>query len=185
MGEKRFGKKQLVLAVMVLVLGAAVYLNYYVAANVPTTTGVNDSSTSATTPTTQDVLGESQFVNNTTATTPTDYFASARQNRQDARNRALDIIKDTLQDAGIDAASQQEVIAAAATVASAVEQEDAIESLIKAKGFEDCVVYIEEDQCYVAVKAAELAEAQTLQILQIVTSQSPIDADNVSIVAVE
>lgn len=185
MSEKRFGKKQWILAVMVLVLGAAVYLNYYVAANVPTTTGVQSGTTATTAPTSQEVLGESQFVNNTAATQPTDYFVSARQSRQDARNQALDIIKDTLQDAGVDAASQQEVIAAAATVASAVEQEDAIESLIKAKGFEDCVVYIEEDRCYVAVKAAELAEAQTLQILQIVTSQSSIDADNVSIVAVE
>ncbi len=184
MKEKRFGKKHAVLAVMVLLLGAAVYLNYFVASNTPLTVptgGASEDSTTTTQP-----LGESVFVSGTT--TPAEqesYFDAARRNREDARSEALDILKDTLQNVKTDAVTQQEAIAAAATVAAAVEQEDAIESLIKAKGFEDCVVYIENGNAHVAVKAASLEQAQTLQILQIVTSQSSVKADAVSITAVE
>ncbi len=180
--KKRFGKKHMVLGLMVLLLGAAVYLNYYVAANTPVTVGTDafDGTTATTRP-----LGESVFVSSTTASSQETYFDAARRNREDARQEALDILKDTLQDVKIDDAMQQEAIMTAATVAAAVEQEDAIESLIKAKGFEDCVVYIENDNCHVAVKAASLTEPQTMQIMQIVTAQSSVAADAVSIVAVE
>lgn len=184
MKEKRFGKKHAVLAVMVLLLGAAVYLNYFVASNTPLTvsTGdVNEDGTTATQP-----LGESVFVSGTTAPAEQEsYFDAARRSREAARSEALDILKDTLQNVKTDEMTQQEAIATAATVAAAVEQEDAIESLIKAKGFEDCVVYIENGNAHVAVKAASLEQAQTLQILQIVTSQSSVEAEDVSITAVE
>ncbi len=184
MKEKRFGKKHAVLAVMVLLLGAAVYLNYFVASNTPLavpTSGTDDGGTTTTQP-----LGESVFVSGTTAPAEQEsYFDAARRNREAARNEALDILKDTLQNVKTDEVTQQEAIAAAATVAAAVEQEDAIESLIKAKGFEDCVVYIENGNAHVAVKAASLEQAQALQILQIVTSQSSVKADAVSITAVE
>lgn len=185
MKEKRFGKKQLVLAALVLLLGAAVYLNYYVAANTPLSAQTGTDTPDGTETSTTQALGESVFVSNTTAAQQEDYFDAARRSRESARQEALDILKDTLQDAKTDELTQQEAIATAATVAAAVEQEDAIESLIKAKGFEDCVVYIENGNCHVAVKAASLEEAQTLQILQIVTSQSAVAADAVSIVAVE
>lgn len=184
MKEKRFGKKHAVLAVMVLLLGAAVYLNYFVASNTPLTVSTGDTGGDSTT--TTKPLGESVFVAGTTAPAEQEsYFDAARRNREAARNEALDILKDTLQNVKTDELTQQEAIATAATVAAAVEQEDAIESLIKAKGFEDCVVYIENGNAHVAVKAASLEQAQTLQILQIVTSQSSVKADAVSITAVE
>ena len=184
--KKGFRKKHVVLAAMVLVLGAAVYLNYFVASNTPLTVSTGEAENDATVTTTTQPLGESVFVAGTTAPSQEEsYFDAARRNRASARQEALDILKDTLQNVKTDEATQQEAIAAAATVAAAVEQEDAIESLLKAKGFEDCVVYIENGNAYVAVKAASLEQAQTLQILQVVTSQSAVKADAVSIKAVE
>lgn len=180
--KKRFTKKHLVLCVMVLLLGAAVYLNYYVAANTPLQSGSPSTVEPDTTGTT-DTLGESQFVNGTAAEAES-YFDAARRSREEARREALDILKETLADVKLDETLGQEAVQTAATVAAAVEQEDAIESLIKAKGFEDCVVYIEGDHCHIAVKGAELDESQTLQILQIVTAQSDVPAANVSIMAV-
>ncbi len=179
-----FGKKQAVLAVMVLLLGGAVYLNYYMAANAPLTanTGESETTTSTTTP-----LGESQFVNNTTAATapPSDHFSKARADREAAREEALAILKETLQDVKLDDVAKAEAVTMAAQVAKAVEQENAVESLVKAKGFEDCVVYIEEDYCHVTVKAASLSEAQTLQIAQIVMAQTDVSPANINILPIE
>ena len=66
-------------------------------------------------------------------------------------------------------------------VAAAIEQESKIESLIKAKGFADCVVYIEGENCNVVVKADSLQPQQTIQITEIVTAQSKIVAQNIKI----
>lgn len=52
---------------------------------------------------------------------------------------------------------------------------------IKAKGFADCVVYIEGENCNVVVKADSLQPQQTIQITEIVTAQSKIVAQNIKI----
>lgn len=181
--KKKFGKKQAVLAAMVLLLGAAVYLNYYVASNTPLTAGTDTADAPTTTTA---ALGESQFVNNTTAATtvPQDHFSRARADREAAREEALAILKDTLQDVKLDEAGQKEAMTVAAQVAAAVEQESTVENLVKAKGFEDCVVYIAEDFCHVTVKAESLSEAQTLQIAEIVIAQTDVSPANINILSV-
>ncbi len=182
MKSKIFGKKQLVLAGMIAVLGGAVYLNYYVAANTPfatQTTSTTDSETSQTTR----VLGESRFVNTAVSQTE-NYFDAARRTREEARGEALDIINETLGDVKADTVDKEAATAVAAAVAKAVEQEDAVESLIKAKGFADCVVYIENNYCHVAVQDEALDEAEALQITQIITTQSDVSAENISITAI-
>ena len=181
--KKWFGKKQVVLGLMVLLLGTAIYLNYFVASKAPLTTGnqtvQNEGQTQSTRP-----LGQSQFVG-TTVSEPETYFDTARRTREEARDEAIEILEETLRDVKNDAAVKEQAVVATQTISQAVKQEDAIESLIKAKGFADCVVYIENEHCHVAVKASSLDDSQTLQILQVVTAQSEVKAENVSIVAVE
>ena len=73
----------------------------------------------------------------------------------------------------------------AAAIAASVEQENSIESLIKAKGFADCVAYISDGECNLVVKADELKPQEAVQITEIVTTQSKIVAQNIHIVAVK
>lgn len=184
MKGKWFGKKQMILALMVAALGLAVYLNYYMAANTPLTTSATEGESTSTTAENDKALGESQFVSTPTSAQTEGYFDAARKSREDARQEALDIIKETLQDVKADEAQTKEAVETAAAVAQAVEQEDAIETLIKAKGFEDCVVYIENGNCHVVVKAETLESNQTLQISEIVSAQSAVERENINIVAV-
>lgn len=183
MKEKRFGKKQWVLCGMVLLLGGAVWLNYQLAVTTPSLTpsvSSSDDGTSASKP-----LGQSQYVDTPSVSQAEDYFEAARQSRADARREAVEILEETLSDVKSDNAAKESAIQTAASVAKAVEQEDAVESLLKAKGVEDCVVYIENGYCHVAVKGEEPDQAQMLQIAQIVSSQAGISVDNLSVVAVE
>ena len=46
------------------------------------------------------------------------------------------------------------------------------------------MVYIDGERCSVVVQAAELQQQETLQILQIVVSQSEVAADQVQIMTV-
>ncbi len=181
-----FGKKQVLLAVLVVALGVAVYLNYYFANNSPSI-DTNASLTSSKN------LGDAQYVDAsnvvgtqpTTAASSSDYFVQAKLNRQTARQEALDIISEAINNVKATEETQKEALEKAAAIAAHVEQESKIESLIKAKGFADCVVYIEDDNCHVVVQSEELTPAQALQITDIITAQSDIVAQKINIVTVK
>ena len=181
------GKKQILLAVLVVALGTAVYLNYYFSLQEQpvASTGTGNSSDPLKN------LGDSQYVNSPTdvqevaETNPDDYFVKARANRTAAREEALDIIKDAIGDVKNSEQLQRESLEKAAKIAAAVEQESKIESLIKAKGFADCVVYIENEKCNTVVRCDGMTPAAALQITDIITSQSNIVAQNVNIVTVK
>lgn len=184
-----FGKKQVLLATLILALGVAVYLNYYFSAKQPNiaTGGKPTSSASKN-------LGDAQYVNNPSTTTPgqttgaadaNDYFVQARQNREKAREEALDLIKDMMNDVKATDAIKKEALEKTAEIAKEVEQESKIESLIKAKGFKDCVAYIEDQTCHIVVRSDGLQPQQTIQITDIITSQSNVIAENINILAVK
>lgn len=180
-----FGKRNMMLGVLVLALGLAVYLNYYFssqsAADIAASAGMSTTSGKG------DHLGDAQYVGNTTAAgdqKSAAYFKDARQNRETARSEALELVQDLMNNAKITGTVQSEVVQKIKDMADAVEQESKIENLIKAKGFTDCVVYIEGDKCNVVVQAASLKPQQTAQITEIVIAQSKVVAQNISIVPV-
>lgn len=194
-----FGKKQVMLATLAIALGLAVYLNYYFAGQEPSPDKSEGTSnvTKTTTPTGGN-LGDSQYVSASTTTPDATenadtttahagelaYFRDARANREAAREESLEMLRELANDvkssqAVIDDATQKIV-----AVAQAVEQESKIESLVKAKGFADCVAYIEGENCNIVVQADGLSAAQTLQITEIITAQSAVSTENIKITAV-
>ncbi len=200
-------KKQLMTVALVAALGVAVYLNYYLTNEPALSAGAGvEESSSAEEP---DRLGEATFVGapvsdptesksdsttepedsttgETTATKPeNNYFDTARQNRTTAREEALSILQEVLDNAQATAEDKAIATEKATAIAENVLQESNIENLITAKGFADSVVYIDEDTCSVVVQAAELQQQESLQILEIVVSQTGIGADKVKIVAAE
>lgn len=183
MKGKWFGKKTVILGALVIALGAAVYVNYAFAsdANGLPVSGSKTTGTTASTTSTTRNLGESTFVNAETS----DYFAAARASRESARDEAVELIEDLLDDARLTDEIQQQVLQKTTALADAIAQEAAIEELVKAKGFADCVAYLTENGCQLVVKAEALTPEQNLQILDIVTSQASVAAQNVSIVAVK
>ncbi|MBQ1210312.1 MAG: SpoIIIAH-like family protein [Clostridia bacterium] len=179
MKSKRFGKKFVVLGGLVVALGLAVYLNYMFTP--PASLPVSGEGKDQTTGTTEKNLGESLYVN---AETEGDYFASARLSRESARDEAIELIEELLEDVRLNEEVQQQALEKTGALADAVTDEAAIEQLVRAKGFEDCVAYIGENGCQLVVKADDLTDQQTLQILQIVTSQTTVPAQNINIVVI-
>lgn len=97
-----FGKKQVLLATLIVALGVAVYLNYYFSSQQPPTTDVNGRPTSSTS---SRNMGDAQFVGNSSVVSSpestvdaNDYFVQARLSRESAREEALDIVKDMMND---------------------------------------------------------------------------------------
>ena len=79
-------------------------------------------------------------------------------------------------------AKKKQALLEIAELARAMEAEANIETLILAKGFEQCVAVINGDTCSVVVKAEALQENQIAQINEIVYEQSGILPTNIRIV---
>lgn len=194
--KKLFAKKQLMMVALVAALGVAVYLNYYLSAEPSLEAGATPSDTTQESDT---ILGEATFVGatvgsttttvadgitgTTTAATKADYFDTARDNRTTAREQALSILQEVLDNAGATAEEKAAAVKKAEAIAANVLQESNIESLIVAKGFADSVVYIDGENCSVVVKCDDLQQQECLQIMEIVVSQAGIAPEKVQIMA--
>lgn len=201
------GKRQLVLASLVVALGAAVYLNWQFS---------GDNQLLATDAlTSHKELGAAQLVNGTessllesapegsapetdssapadgtgdsssavtTSVTPDQYFTEARLNRQKSRDQSVELMEKVLTDAGTDDAARKEAVAQAANIAENVIQESNIENLIKAKGFADCMVFLQNKECSVVVKSNGLLPNEAIAIKDIINGQSGVAYDKIKIV---
>ena len=65
------------------------------------------------------------------------------------------------------------------------ESEGKIESLIKAQGFDDCVVYLNGSTANIVVKTEGLESAQAAQIKDILLTEVTIPAENIRIFEVK
>ena len=178
---KRFlKKKQWMMVALVGALGLAVYLNFYLAKDPSSALETGESNLSQKN---DSHLGDATFVGAGVSDPMEDpsYFTEARAVRTAAREEALSIIQEVLDSAGASAEDKAQATQKATAIAENVLQESNIENLLLAKGFADSVVYIDGERCSVVVQAEELQQQESLQILQIVVSQSAVAADQVQI----
>ncbi|MBC5732678.1 SpoIIIAH-like family protein [Flavonifractor sp. DFI.6.63] len=113
-----------------------------------------------------------------------DYFASARLNRQQARDSALAILQDALANEDLDETMRADNSQAIQTLASATVSEAQIENLVTAKGYSDCVAFISDESVSVVVSATEsgLTDADVAKITEIVTDETGCAASQVKII---
>lgn len=117
----------------------------------------------------------------------TGYFASARLNRQQARDSALEL----LQQAAADAGAQQDIIdeanASIQTMAAQTMSEAQVENLVTAKGYGDCVCFINENSASVVVSSTAngLSENDVTKIMEIVKEETGLTADKIKVIETE
>ena len=120
-------------------------------------------------------------------TTASDYFAAVRLSRQQARDNAVELLQEAMaysgQDGGKDVESAMELEEIVQTALS----EAQIESLIIAKGYQDCVAYMSGEGISVAVASPEggLQEQDVAVIADIVMSQSDYSLEDIRVVEVK
>lgn len=186
----KFGRKQLVLASLVLALGAAVYLNWQFSGTDPLPVGtyeVEDEST-------ESHLGAAQLVNNAYIETVSDdlsdsgeiltevqTLAEARLSRQTSRDTALELLDEVLENVDSDSDAKQQAVAEATAIAQNILQETNVENLLTAKGYKETVACIGSDDCTVVI-AGDFSDPDTLIIQEIVMEQTGLTADKIKII---
>lgn len=123
----------------------------------------------------------------TLATEGDDYFASARLNREEARDSALAILQETVDDPDADAEAVSAASESITAMASATLQESEIENLITAKGYTDCVAFIGDNSVSVVVAApeGELQAADVARVTDIVCGETEFPASSVKVIQAE
>lgn len=117
-------------------------------------------------------------------TVSTGYFASARLNRQQARDNALGILQETMSSENAEEAAKLDAGAAIETLATSTVSEAQIENLVVAKGYADCISFISDAGVSVVVPATEngLQSADVARITEIVTAETGIPASQITII---
>ena len=112
------------------------------------------------------------------------YFANARLNRQQARDSALSLLQEAAADANASQTAVEEANAAIQTMADYTLSEANIENLVTAKGYQDCVAFLNENSISVVVdnSGAPLAEADIAKISEIVTEETGLTASQIKII---
>lgn len=121
------------------------------------------------------------------ANSTVEYFAQIRLNRQESRDSAVELLQETIAyETGADDAAASAASAQLTELVNRALDEAEVESLIIAKGYEDCVCFMNDDGVSVAVSApAEgLEEAAVAAIADIVLNQSDYSISDIRVVEV-
>lgn len=114
-----------------------------------------------------------------TGVTTTSYFTSYRNDRSSTRDQEI-----LYYDAIIDSpsSSQEQIFAAQnakMSLITTMEKELAVEGLIKAQGFSDCVISISNTKVNVVVQCESLTENEVAQITTVVREQLGTELKNI------
>ena len=117
--------------------------------------------------------------------TGSDYFASARLTRQQARDNAISLLKDAAEQEGADTATANEASESIQVLAAYTMKEAQIENLVTAKGYKDCVAFMGDESISVVVSTGtgELTAEDVAKITDIAMSETGLDASGIKIMA--
>ncbi len=162
----KIGKRNLIIVGAVLLIGAAVAVNWAFFSR-----GNNTGKPEDTTGGEPASAGSSES-----------YFAASAVSRQRARDEALEVLQAVIDDASAAEAAKKEALAGITQMAKDMEAEANIETLVVSKGFEKCVAVISNGAVNIVVKSRGLTAAEVAQINTIVYEQTGISPDKIVII---
>lgn len=168
------GAKSAIVASCALLIGLAVYLNYRWFYDPTSSLGYGENNM-------EDNYSDSQTTGGDTQS-ETNYFTSTALDRQEARDEALDVLKLVTESEESSEEARAEASAKISQIAVDIQNEANIESLVKAKGFEECVAVISDGAVSVIVSAETLQASEAAQILTIVYETTGISPEKISII---
>ena len=175
------GKRNLIIACAVVLIGAAVWLNWmFFSENDGGYDYVGNNGMSGELDNSKNPTNGGTEVN---ADDSDSYFTTAQVSRQRARDEALEVLNAVVANANATEQVKAEAVAEITKISLEMEQEADIESLLISKGFEKCVAVINGETASIVVKCSEtLTPVQLAQINASVYEIAGIEPINITIV---
>ena len=174
----KIGKRNFIIAGAALLVGAAICINWAVLSSraddgfdYSTGVGMQDTDTANKNDTPKDTEASNDA-----------YFSSIEVSRQRTRDEAIEVLQAVVDNQSATEAAKNEALAEINNLAKVMEQESNIETLIIAKGFENCVAVISGDKANIVVcSESDILPAQISQINEIVYDTAGILPVNINI----
>jgi len=197
---KHTWKRNAVILTMLVLVGTAVFLNWKYTDQSATagtkilgestlvsgkTGGSAAESAAASAADTSAAAAASGSLNEDGVYTGSDYFASARLTRQQARDNAISLLQEAAKEKDADQSVTNEASKGIQTLASYTLKEAQIENLVTAKGYTDCVAFMGDDSISVVVgtDSGELSSDDVAKVTDITMTETGYPAASIKIMA--
>lgn len=177
---KRIGTKTWIAACAVLLLGSVVVINYVLTSGGD---GENKLAVDLSADTRTDkIVSTTETGTAKKSSGSSDYFSAISLQRRQARDEAMEVLLSVSENDTALAEARQAALDDMSAMALDIEREANIETLIQAKGFEQCVAVISDMSCSVIVESDGLMPGDIAQISEIVYEQAGIIPENLKII---
>ena len=181
---KRIWKRNTVVAVVLLFVCTAVYLNWRYTDSAAQTGKLLGESTLVSGEVGQSETTAASGLDEADVYAGDDYFATARLSRQQARDNAKALLEEAAAQESADQDVRNEASAGIQVLAAYTLAEAQIESLVTAKGYEDCVAFMGADSISVVVDPKEdrdLTAEDVAKITDITMTETGYRASQITI----
>lgn len=171
------GRRIAILSAVLVMVTAAVYLNWRYTDDMASAQKILGKSTLVSAEqSADDAAGEAEQ-------TGGDYFATARLTRQQARDSARGLLEQAAAEEGADQSVLNEASEGIQVLASYTVAESQIENLVTAKGYADCVAFMSGESISVVVASGEepLTASDVAKITDIVINETGYSAGQIKI----
>ena len=175
-------KKQTVIIVCAAAVAAVIYTDVF---NLSGETPVSDYLyTSDKGDSGTKILGDAALVDSSSDDVENNdsFFVEAIINKEKSRDEALETLQVVVESSETLPDVKDKALSEIMQIASDIEMETAVEEMIKAKGYDDCVAIISGDNINVVVKSDGLVTSDIAVITDIVTGETGFGAENIRIV---
>lgn len=163
----KINKRHLTLAGLVAVIAVAGYLNInYYGDSVPTMATIDNVAKEEA-----DTVIEKE-----------DIYTKAIMDRDEKRSKSMNAYREIIDNPNCDKDTKENAQKMLTNAAKYINDENTVETTIRAKGIEKSVVYMDENEVTVLVFDAKLDEAQVAQIKDIITDKTKINAEKIKII---
>ena len=186
-------KRQLLLATLIVALGAAVFVNWYYTK--PDIEAAGNTSASKVSDEAQQGanLGDARYVISSDVTLEdeaaqaqaSEYFASAKLRRQTAHDEAAEALNDIIKDSSSNTEAVKQATAALKELSDCMTLESDIENLVSAKVGCENLVILNKGNAEIIVENGSLDDVTVVQIKEIAVKQTGYTVDNVTIIEME
>lgn len=174
-------KRSLILALSLVIICAAVFLNWRLGAGDGSIEGIvaanGDGDTARN-------IGDSVEVDTKPSEKEAedDYFSTSIINRERVREEAIATLREIAESDEAQADTKKDALDRMTSLAEDMTGEVNIENLVMAKGFANCVAVINGDSVDVIVRSDGLMPSEVAQIRDIVIEQTGAEAQNIRII---
>lgn len=172
-------------------LGVAQYVNASVSpkdsdpkdsASKQTTESENKSDSKPEASKTESKPKENSSKNTSSVSTNTsEYFSKVRLERKQTQDELMELAQNVIEAADSSGKGKEEAVKHLNEMSDTIQQQSNVENLIIAKGFDDCVAFVQNGECSVVVTGQELKSDLLIAIKDIVMGQTGLSFDKIRV----